>query len=113
LDRGVGEKFEYSNLGVGLLGLALEGALGKEYQDLIRERITGPLGMEDTSEIFSRRMRAHLSEGHDGDLDRVPPSSWSHPHYSQPLRDCSLFDMKQVPLDWNLLSVGPWQQIAD
>ena len=80
LDRGVGEKFEYSNLGVGLLGLALEGALGKEYQDLIRERITGPLGMEDTSEIPSRRMRAHLSEGHDGDLDRVPPSSWSHPY---------------------------------
>jgi serine-type D-Ala-D-Ala carboxypeptidase/endopeptidase len=80
LDRDVGEKFEYSNVGVGLLGLALENALSNDYQDLVRLRITRPLGMEDTSEISSRRMRVHLSEGHNRQLEVVSPHSWSHPY---------------------------------
>jgi serine-type D-Ala-D-Ala carboxypeptidase/endopeptidase len=38
----------YSNLGFDLLGAALAEATGTPYPDLLRERITGPLGMVDT-----------------------------------------------------------------
>jgi D-alanyl-D-alanine-carboxypeptidase/D-alanyl-D-alanine-endopeptidase len=38
----------YSNVGFDLLSAALATATGKSYPDLLRERITGPLGMSDT-----------------------------------------------------------------
>ncbi|HEX5079138.1 MAG TPA: D-alanyl-D-alanine-carboxypeptidase/endopeptidase AmpH [Geminicoccaceae bacterium] len=38
----------YSNVGFDLLSAALATAAGESYQDLLRERITGPLGMSDT-----------------------------------------------------------------
>lgn len=38
----------YSNYGTALLGMALEEVTGTAYADLLRERITAPLGMDDT-----------------------------------------------------------------
>jgi CubicO group peptidase (beta-lactamase class C family) len=38
----------YSNTSVGLLGHLLADTLGKNWMDLVRERITEPLGMVDT-----------------------------------------------------------------
>ena len=38
----------YSNLGVGLLGELLSERYGQPWETLVRERITGPLGMRDT-----------------------------------------------------------------
>jgi serine-type D-Ala-D-Ala carboxypeptidase/endopeptidase len=49
LTRDIGERWEYSNFGVGLLGYLLGRAAGSDYETLLRERITGPLGMADTS----------------------------------------------------------------
>jgi CubicO group peptidase (beta-lactamase class C family) len=49
LTRDIGERWEYSNLGVGLLGYLLGRAAGSDYETLLRERITGPLGMADTT----------------------------------------------------------------
>ena len=50
--RGVGRPpkppFEYSNLGYGLLGHALANRSGITYPELLRQEITGPLGLEDT-----------------------------------------------------------------
>lgn len=48
LTRDAGERWEYSNLGVGLLGYLLGRAAHSDYPTLLRERITEPLGMEDT-----------------------------------------------------------------
>ena len=42
LPRDVGAAFEYSNLGVGLLGHALARRAGKSYEALVRERILNP-----------------------------------------------------------------------
>ncbi|MEU9127859.1 serine hydrolase domain-containing protein [Kitasatospora sp. NPDC048540] len=44
-----GAQVRYSNLGTGLLGLVLANAAGQRYQDLLRSRICGPLGLIDTS----------------------------------------------------------------
>lgn len=65
LTRDPGEKFEYSNLGVGLLGHVLSLAAGKPYEELERERVWAPLGMTHTAITFTPWMKAHLALGHD------------------------------------------------
>jgi CubicO group peptidase (beta-lactamase class C family) len=48
LTRDPGSAYEYSNLGYGLLGYVLARAAHTDYATLLRQRITGPLGMKDT-----------------------------------------------------------------
>ena len=48
LNRASGSHYEYSNVGFGLLGLALSRRANMDYEDLLRTRITAPLGMQDT-----------------------------------------------------------------
>jgi CubicO group peptidase (beta-lactamase class C family) len=48
LTRDPGATWEYSNLGVGLLGYLLARAAHMDYESLLRQRISGPLGMTDT-----------------------------------------------------------------
>ncbi len=57
---------EYSNLGVGLLGLILERIHDKPYAALVAERITGPLGMRDTTIELSPDQQARFAPPHDG-----------------------------------------------
>ena len=64
LARDVGEGHEYSNLGMGLLGHVLERISGKTYEQLVGERIAGPLGMASTGitltpELKERMVRPH------------------------------------------------------
>src|SRR5262245_59321932 len=50
LDRAIGSKHDYSNLGVGLLGHALAKAGGADsFEQLLRRQITEPLEMKSTS----------------------------------------------------------------
>jgi serine-type D-Ala-D-Ala carboxypeptidase/endopeptidase len=67
LTRDPGEKYEYSNLGVGLLGHALALKAGKPYEDLVRERVLTPLGMNSTVIALTPAARAHAADGHDAD----------------------------------------------
>jgi CubicO group peptidase (beta-lactamase class C family) len=60
MTRDAGSEWEYSNLGMGLLGYLLGRAVGSDYETLVRTRITGPLGMNDT--------RITLPPGHTGRL---------------------------------------------
>ncbi len=60
-----GEPYEYSNLGVGLLGHALARRAGRSYEELVRERITAPLGMRSTAIVPTARMARHLATGSD------------------------------------------------
>ena len=46
--RAPGEKFAYSNYGVGLLGYLLARGAGSSYERLVRARICEPLGLRDT-----------------------------------------------------------------
>lgn len=65
LPRDVGEKFEYSNLGMGLLGHVLALRARKSYEELLTERIMIPLGMKDTRISLTPTMRSRLAPGHD------------------------------------------------
>ena len=53
LNRDPGEKYEYSNLGVGLLGFALAHRAGISYEQLVRERIFKPLHMDSSTVTLS------------------------------------------------------------
>jgi CubicO group peptidase (beta-lactamase class C family) len=63
LRRDIGAEFEYSNLGVGLLGIALGRAADSSIKDLIRERILEPLGMRMTRYEREGEMAAWLAPG--------------------------------------------------
>ena len=65
LPRGVGEKYEYSNLGLGLLGEALSYRAGKSYEALVTERILAPLGMRETRITLPPNLLARVAPGHD------------------------------------------------
>jgi CubicO group peptidase (beta-lactamase class C family) len=56
--------FVYSNLGFSLLGEALRAQTGISYADLIAQRITGPLGMRDTSVLISPERRKRLIQAY-------------------------------------------------
>jgi len=68
----IGSRFEYSNLGGGLLGLALARRAGTDYEALVRSRIAEPLGMTSTGITLTPEMRARLAVGHDASLKAVP-----------------------------------------
>src|SRR6185369_7618589 len=71
LTRGIGEKYEYSNLGVGLLGHILSLRAGTDYEALVRKRICQPLKMEDTGITLTPGMKTRLTTGHNPMLKPV------------------------------------------
>jgi len=74
LTRDPGEKYEYSNLAVGLLGHALALKAGMSYEELLRRRIFEPLGMSSTSTTLSEAQKKRLAPGYDGSLK--PVKNW-------------------------------------
>jgi serine-type D-Ala-D-Ala carboxypeptidase/endopeptidase len=62
----------YSNIGFDLLAAALASAAGKSYPELVRERITRPLGMVDTVFTLNDVQRGRLMQGHDFDGEPLP-----------------------------------------
>lgn len=66
--REPGVSFEYSNLGVSILGRVLGLRAGKEYEDLVKERVLLPLGMKSTSIRLSPEQIGRLAPGHAKDL---------------------------------------------
>jgi D-alanyl-D-alanine-carboxypeptidase/D-alanyl-D-alanine-endopeptidase len=77
LTRDIGSQFEYSNLGVGLLGYLLGRAGRSDYETMIARRITGPLGMHDTAITLSPGQRARFAQGHDQYMR--PTAPWTLP----------------------------------
>lgn len=64
LKRAPGERSAYSNLGMGLLGHALACRAGMSYEDLIIDRIAGPLQMPDTRVEPTASMRERMATPH-------------------------------------------------
>ena len=76
LRRDIGSQYEYSNFGAGLLGNLLASAAGMTYEDLIEQRITSVLGMDDTSIELMPDQQRRLATGHVGTM-AVP--NWDIP----------------------------------
>ena len=80
LTRDIGEKYEYSNLAVGLLGNTLALRAGTDYETLLRTRILQPLGMSSTGIVLTSDMRARLVPGHTETQKRT--SNWDLPAFA-------------------------------
>ena len=80
LRRDIGAGHAYSNLGMGLLGRALAQRAGGDFETLVRERITGPLGMPDTAIVLSPDLEARFALGHD--QARRPVAAWAMPTFA-------------------------------
>ncbi|MBI1197342.1 MAG: serine hydrolase [Phenylobacterium sp.] len=77
LTRDIGSKYEYSNVGMGLLGHVLARRAGTDYETLVRRRITGPLGMTDTAITLTPDQKARMATGHTE--DHQPTPAWDLP----------------------------------
>lgn len=75
LKRPIGSESKYSNLGVGILGHALAGAMKTEsYEQLLTERVLTPLKMGDTRIRMTDTLTKRKPDGYDKKGKRV--SGW-------------------------------------
>jgi len=75
LERAPGSQWEYSNVGVGLLGHALARRAGVGYEDLMRRRLFDPLGMTSTRITVDAEQGVRRATGHNAKL--VPVPAWT------------------------------------
>jgi CubicO group peptidase (beta-lactamase class C family) len=75
LPREPGVKWEYSNLGFGLLGHVLARRAGNEFESLVRLRIAGPLDMMNTWMTTPLHLRSRMASGHSVQLQ--PVGDWN------------------------------------
>jgi CubicO group peptidase (beta-lactamase class C family) len=64
---------DYSNVGYGLLGHALELRAGISYEELLRQRLLEPLGMTSTSITVNADQKSRLAIGHNSRQLPIPP----------------------------------------
>ena len=74
LPRDPGEKWEYSNLGGGLLGHILSRRAGMSYEELLRRRVLEPLGMKSTTITLSTEQRRLMASGYN--FAGLPTGNW-------------------------------------
>jgi CubicO group peptidase (beta-lactamase class C family) len=60
------ERFKYSNIGYGVLGLVIEAASGRPYADYVSENIVGRLGLENTGPDLDETRGAEYVTGYTG-----------------------------------------------
>lgn len=64
LDHVPGQKLQYSNAGFGLLGIILERVYQMPFEELVRNKIARPSGMQYTGIMLSGSQTALLAPGH-------------------------------------------------
>jgi CubicO group peptidase (beta-lactamase class C family) len=72
LTQDPGADFQYSNIGMGLLGHALSLKAGQSFESLVVERICRPLEMHSTCITLTPELRSRFAQGHDEQWKRTP-----------------------------------------
>jgi serine-type D-Ala-D-Ala carboxypeptidase/endopeptidase len=120
-----GQGYEYSNLGFGLLGHALELCAGKPYATLVGEHVLAPLGMHNTSVTNANVIAGHDPKGNptsNWDFDIMAPAGAFRSNaedmlkflranlepdrtpIAAALRECKKRHFKDIGLAWNFLT---------
>ncbi len=73
LNRDPGTEFEYSNLGMALLGHVMALRSGTDFESLVVKRIARPLKMNSTCITATPEMKSRLAMGHDASGNPSPP----------------------------------------
>ena len=74
-----GERFQYSNLGYGVLDYVVERAAGKKFADAMREEVFLPLGMTHTSIDIAPGLEPHQAIRYTPEGRRIPFYDFDHP----------------------------------
>lgn len=73
-----GARYQYSNIGYGVLGYALQRAAGTSFMDLVEDRLFEPLGMRSSTFIVGpdlwRRVAVGFANGADGEVNADFPA---------------------------------------
>lgn len=72
LEQPAPQPAEYSNLAVGLLGHLLGRVYGLSYEELVARKITGPLGLRDTTITLTPEQQARFVTPHSGSVAVKP-----------------------------------------
>ncbi len=64
------ERYEYSNYAYALLGNTLAAKKGKTFEELLDERVLGPLGMSETKTVLDEPLVKRLAPPHDAEGKR-------------------------------------------
>ncbi|GAB4051118.1 serine hydrolase domain-containing protein [Spirosoma litoris] len=73
LDAMPGNMFKYSNAGAQLLGYILERVYNQSFEELVRLKLTQPLGMSDTKIELTPAEEADFAKGYNCDGLQMPP----------------------------------------
>lgn len=68
----IGTQWGYSNINIGLLGYALENVTHRNINQLYRERILQPLGMEPIGIIVAKKYQLNYAQGYNKDGQPIP-----------------------------------------
>ena len=113
-----GDKYSYSNIGYGVLGLAVSRAAQRPFMDLMHEFMFSPLGMSSTAFILTTDMKERLSVGYANEqASPIGPGKPAYEHagrgYKVPnggvystVDDLAKFAMSQMGI-LPLPSIGP------
>ncbi len=71
-----GEGWDYSIVGMGLLGHILELATSETFEALLQRTICEPLGLKDTGYTLSKEQQARVVRGYES--DGTPTPNWYH-----------------------------------
>jgi CubicO group peptidase (beta-lactamase class C family) len=74
-----GERFQYSNLGYGVLDYVIERAGGRKFADVMREEVFLPLGMTHTSVDVGPGLEPHQAIRYTPEGRRIPFYDFDHP----------------------------------
>jgi CubicO group peptidase (beta-lactamase class C family) len=66
-----GERYSYSNIGFGVMGLAVSRAAGKPFMDLVRESILQPLGMTSSFFVIPAELKNRVTTGYSNTRDGI------------------------------------------
>ena len=79
LTRDPGDRFEYSNLGFGLLGFALARDVDMPYGAMVRHYVFAPLEMNESGTSLNAQQKALFGQGHDDTGAAVHAWDFSEP----------------------------------
>jgi CubicO group peptidase (beta-lactamase class C family) len=74
-----GERWQYANLGYGILGHVVSRVSGQEYAEFMREQVFVPLGMEHTSIHLGPSLEEYQAVKYTSDGMVIPPSDTDSP----------------------------------
>lgn len=86
-----GSESRYSNSNYFLLGLIIERLTGKSYAEVIKERILGPLGMNETGEFSTGEIVEHLASDYMRNGDEISCAPAEAPYCASGFVNMALF----------------------